>query len=165
MRTILINPVDETITVVELPDKHTIDDIYKALQCTTFGVISLGDGCDLFIDDEGLMSIPRSEEPSYEVTQGFFVLHQNGKPIHMIAGRALVTRHNENGDTVAVPERITVNMIAAFVHWIPKSRRNDAAEIGGELLNLMGIVESQEELEEKRQKEVDLVSRAYNLMP
>ncbi len=167
MRTILIDPLKHTITRHELPEPHELEHLYSAMSVHGVDVICLGEvpplAIDLWVDDEGLMIIPRDHEKPHHVTQGFFVLHNNGRPYNLVAGKALVAASNAAGDTVGLPDVVTPERLAASVAFIPDDKRDVAANIAEAILNLCGCVESEAELAAIRVSNTVLLSRAMAL--
>lgn len=80
------------------PLKHTINysnymDLYAILECEVFDVITLnfdGVGLDVYIDDEGKFK----QNNHYSI----LLLNSNGDIVDIVAGNALIVRHNENGE-------------------------------------------------------------------
>ncbi|MDF7821801.1 hypothetical protein P1X15_29560 [Runella sp. MFBS21] len=72
----LINPIEKTITMVALPKKNKLDEIYKVLDCQLIDFVNVGEN-DLVIDDEGLyvenqtyftwIDLIKDEEENYQV--------------------------------------------------------------------------------------------------
>lgn len=87
MRAILIDPMTESVTVVE----HSGDyrNIYELIDCETFSVIDIGNGEAIYVDDEGLL---------HDDPQHFWKLDTYHNPV---AGKALVLGVNEEGDSIS----------------------------------------------------------------
>jgi hypothetical protein len=159
MRTILIDPAKRTITELDLPDPHKLQDTYDALDCHSIDVIRLGQGVDMWVNDEGLCSFPLPE-----IGEGhFFVLHSQGQPHNLIAGKALVTGVNRAGDTVALQPHITTDFMKMFVRFIPDDKFHHACELAAEIVDNTGVVDSQEELDRLRQRHAAILHHAMEL--
>lgn len=101
MRAILIDPVNFTITEVQLPDdpEKLNDEIYRLLDCETFEVPLIRDNGDsLFIDEEG-----RLREDF--TTRGFFALVDWPYEPYL-CGKALLIGTNEEGESLDVESTV-----------------------------------------------------------
>lgn len=85
----LIDPVEQTVTEVEIDRDNGIEDLYKHLHCSIFTFVEINDKHDgIYVDDEGL----------YAPNQVFF-LHKD-YPYQPLAGYGLVIGTEwETGDS------------------------------------------------------------------
>ncbi len=131
-RMILINPFDRTVSeVVVSGGKDSLDAIRKALGGPGFplddtfpndpadwtglereqrtvsliDIISVGNGVDLIIDDEGRLA---NDQACFQL---------GPDPELVIGGRALIAGHDEEGNTTGI--YLPLNYAAAPVKWLP----------------------------------------------
>lgn len=84
---LLIDPINKKVTEVEF--EHSLDEIYKLINCDTFAVPFIFSNNDsLFVDDEGLLKDP----------EHFFMISEYGRPI---AGMGLILGTDEEGESVS----------------------------------------------------------------
>ena len=87
---ILINPKAETITECFIDTIKGLDDYYSQLECQTFDIAHIGNGHDVYIDDEGLLSIQHDTK--------FFSIEGYHQPL---AGNGIVMGFEaETGNTI-----------------------------------------------------------------
>lgn len=88
MQALLIDPANQTVTTVELPDTgDKLPAIYKHLQCDTFDAATLPNGDTVYVDDEGLL----------KPLQHFFAVRGMPEPF---AGRGLVVGTDNRGRSI-----------------------------------------------------------------
>ena len=105
MKAILIDPVREQVTEVEYNGDYRhiyelLTDDENELDCCTFDVIRIDDREAIFVDDEGLLKMPRY----------FFKYEGYGQPL---AGRGLVLGNDDEGETIAT--KLTADAVRARV--------------------------------------------------
>lgn len=88
MQALLIDPANQTITTVELPDTgDKLPAMNEHLQCDMFDVVTLPNGDTVYVDDEGLL----------KPLQHFFAVRGMPEPL---AGRGLVVGTDNRGRSV-----------------------------------------------------------------
>lgn len=88
MQAHLIDPANQSVTTVELPDsKDRLTAIYRHLQCDTFDVATLPNGDTIYVDDEGLL----------RPLQHFIAIRGMPEPF---AGRGLVMGTDSRGHSI-----------------------------------------------------------------
>lgn len=85
---------DKTHTAVEIREDHQLDDLYAAINCRTFDVVSLEHGIDLFVDDEGLINRSRL---NLALT---IIAFQLGAPTPIFGNGVLIGGDDRTGKTV-----------------------------------------------------------------
>jgi len=88
MNALLINPIDETITEVTFSGDYK--QIQKAIDANCFGVVSIPNDDDIYIDDEGLLK-----------GNNYFFMHKDVPT--PLCGKGLVLGANhDTGDSTSV---------------------------------------------------------------
>jgi hypothetical protein len=54
----LIDPYAKTIEPITIDKSQGLNDYYKYLSCRSFDIVQLNESNDVYVDDEGLLSIP-----------------------------------------------------------------------------------------------------------
>lgn len=104
MRGILINPYEEAVTAVEVDE----DNIAKSIDCEWFTIVHYDMFNDLFVDDEGLMTM--NDETR------FFLIGSYPQPL---AGKGLLLgRDGEN----TIGTDLDVDAVFEAVHFIPADK-------------------------------------------
>jgi len=116
IRAILINPFNETIMNVTMVDTK-LQTIKNLIDCEIITVAGIGTsnqyrGIDLILDDEGLLK--DSEH------QAYFKYGIQSQPY---AGKALMVATNDEGETVSLPENITVEKVSEKVIFFKPSQK------------------------------------------
>lgn len=103
---IVIDPAAMTVSKAEIGSG--LEPIYEAIGngCQNFDIVRIGDGIDMFIDDEGFHE---------NETDRFFSFAGNDQPT---AGRGVILGHDGHGGTISVPDWLTPEIVAAKVWWI-----------------------------------------------
>jgi len=105
MKTILINPFNQTITEVEY--SGNFKEIYKLIDCSTFDCINIDDDNTLFVDDEGLLQENR---------------YFHWKDYTNLAGKALIIgvdyQTGEDCDT-----SWSLQEVENMVEWLPNGHK------------------------------------------
>ena len=114
-RAILINPFNETIMDVTMVDTK-LQTIKNLIDCEIITVAGIGTsnqyrGIDLILDDEGLLK--DSEH------QAYFKYGIQSQPY---AGKALMIATDDEGETVSLPESITVEKVSEKVIFFKPSQ-------------------------------------------
>ena len=115
-RAILINPFNETIMDVMMVDTK-LQTIKNLIDCEIITVAGIGTsnqyrGIDLILDDEGLLK--DSEH------QAYFKYGIQSQPY---AGKALMVATDDEGETVSLPESITVEKVSEKVIFFKPSQK------------------------------------------
>jgi len=115
-RAILINPFNETIMDVTMVDTK-LQTIKNLIDCEIITVAGIGTsnqyrGIDLILDDEGLLK--DSEH------QAYFKYGIQSQPY---AGKALMVATDDEGETVSLPESITVEKVSEKVIFFKPSQK------------------------------------------
>ena len=115
-RAILINPFNETIIDVTMVDTK-LQTIKNLIDCEIITVAGIGTsnqyrGIDLILDDEGLLK--DSEH------QAYFKYGIQSQPY---AGKALMVATDDEGETVSLPESITVEKVSEKVIFFKPSQK------------------------------------------
>jgi len=115
-RAILINPFNETIMDVTMVDTK-LQTIKNLIDCEIITVAGIGTsnqyrGIDLILDDEGLLK--DSEH------QAYFKYGIQSQPY---AGKALMVATDDEGETVSLPENITVEKVSEKVIFFKPSQK------------------------------------------
>jgi hypothetical protein len=103
MQAIIINPHTRTVTKQAIPDG--LEGLYETMRCDTVTALDVGAGLTLWLDDEGL----------FKESQKFFEL---GKYPDPLAGIAVILSTTQDGDSVDVDERLTIEMVEREVRFI-----------------------------------------------
>ena len=114
-RAILIDPFTETIMEVTMVDTK-LQTIKNLIDCEIITVAGIGTsnqyrGIDLILDDEGLLK--DSEH------QAYFKYGIQSQPY---AGKALMVATDDEGETVSLPESITVEKVSEKVIFFKPSQ-------------------------------------------
>ena len=115
-RAILIDPFTETVSNVTLVDTK-LQTIKNLIDCEIITVAGIGTsnqyrGIDLILDDEGLLK--DSEH------QAYFKYGIQSQPY---AGKALMVATDDEGETVSLPENITVEKVSEKVIFFKPSKK------------------------------------------
>ena len=115
-RAILIDPFTETIMDVTMVDTK-LQTIKNLIDCEIITVAGIGTsnqyrGIDLILDDEGLLK--DSEH------QAYFKYGIQSQPY---AGKALMVATDDKGETVSLPESITVEKVSEKVIFFKPSQK------------------------------------------
>ena len=115
IKAILIDPFTETITEVKMVDTK-LQTIKNLIDCEIITVAGIGTsnqyrGIDLILDDEGLLK--DSEH------QAYFKYGIQSQPY---AGKALMVATDDEGETVSLPESITVEKVSEKVIFFKPSQ-------------------------------------------
>ena len=115
-RAILIDPFTETIMEVMMVDTK-LQTIKNLIDCEIITVAGIGTsnqyrGIDLILDDEGLLK--DSEH------QAYFKYGIQSQPY---AGKALMVATDDEGETVSLPEIITVEKVSEKVIFFKPSQK------------------------------------------
>ena len=115
-RAILIDPFTETIMDVTMVDTK-LQTIKNLIDCEIITVAGIGTsnqyrGIDLILDDEGLLK--DSEH------QAYFKYGIQSQPY---AGKALMVATDDEGETVSLPEIITVEKVSEKVIFFKPSQK------------------------------------------
>jgi hypothetical protein len=115
-KAILIDPFTETIMDVTLVDTK-LQTIKNLIDCEIITVAGIGTsnqyrGIDLILDDEGLLK--DSEH------QAYFKYGIQSQPY---AGKALMVATDDEGETVSLPESITVEKVSEKVIFFKPSQK------------------------------------------
>ena len=115
-RAILINPFNETIMNVTMVDTK-LQTIKNLIDCEIITVAGIGTsnqyrGIDLILDDEGLLK--DSEH------QAYFKYGIQSQPY---AGKALMVATDDEGETVSLPESVTVEKVSEKVIFFKPSQK------------------------------------------
>ena len=115
-RAILIDPFTETIIEVMMVDTK-LQTIKNLIDCEIITVAGIGTsnqyrGIDLILDDEGLLK--DSEH------QAYFKYGIQSQPY---AGKALMVATDDEGETVSLPEIITVKKVSEKVIFFKPSQK------------------------------------------
>lgn len=104
MKTIVIDPVAQTVTEEELTpnDKHTIHDIYRLLEIDCFDRVTFDNQHDLVVDDEGLFHI-----------KGMFMFEGYPNPL---ANKACLFKNTRAGNWLE--PKLTVEQVKAKVRFL-----------------------------------------------
>jgi hypothetical protein len=102
---ILINPKAETITECFIDTLKGLEDYYTQLECQTFDIAHIGNGHDVYIDDEGLLNIQHDTK--------FFSIEGYYQPL---VGNGIVMGFNaEDGETINCT--LTIDEVKARVKF------------------------------------------------
>jgi len=156
MRTILIDPVANTVTEHTLPDsgKGNLHSFYDVLNCDLVDYVSLGNNVDLWVDDEGALKDAAE--------RGYFVVHNMGRGHRLIAGRGLVVGHDEDGNSTSIPDRVTVDMIKRHILFFHPNDVAQAVDLMDQITSLNGWVESREDLAARQSEMVLIMEKAVH---
>ena len=114
MRATLINPFDNTIEDIDIPNTK-IETIYEQIGAGRFDIARLGSNVVAFVDDMGL----------YRKDQRFWFFDMQGGR-KLMAGKALLLSTDFEGETIELDPRATLELTRAFVRFIGNG---DAAEV------------------------------------
>ena len=115
-RAILIDPFTETIMNVTMVDTK-LQTIKNLIDCEIITVSGIGTsnqyrGIDLILDDEGLLKDSNH--------QAYFKYGIQSQPY---AGKALMVATDDEGETVSLPESITVEKVSEKVIFFKPSQK------------------------------------------
>lgn len=120
MRTILIDPFAMTVTEYDL--KPGLEAIYAAIgvdgKRSGFDTMRWAKDVIAFVDDFGM----------FKQSQRFWHVYGDKQ---MLAGRALIAGLAENGDTVALPDRMTCDLVQGHVAWLGSAENAERSIAGG----------------------------------
>ena len=106
IKTILIDPYDQSISYVDISDSN-IQDYYSVMQCSCFDVIRLGDGVIMFVDDEGILKDNR-----------YFQLGRQ-----TFAGRSIIADSTDDGGTT--DSHLTIDQVSEKIEWLPEGHKEE----------------------------------------
>lgn len=159
----LIDPNSKSITSIELPEKQTLDHIRRLLGSKWLGPVNLGYGVTIFVDDCGMLHIPREVAPPHNVTAGFFVVHNLSVACALCAGKGVVIMRSPRGELLALPSEVTIEVMSQIIKFVPKDQRNSAADLCKELVADCCEVKSKAHYAELMAREANIVKRAMAL--
>ena len=162
-RSILIDPIAKAVTEIMVPRIGANYHIHKLIGCDCCDHIDFGSGVMLSVDDECLSHITREAELPHNVTQGFFVIHLNGAPRNLIAGKGVLWAYDAQGETIDLPAWVTPTLIQQHVKFVADHHRNAAADLCEEILAHAGIALGQEQIQLHQRRYADIVRRAMAL--
>ena len=115
-RAILIDPFTETVMDVTMVDTK-LQTIKNLIDCEIITVAGIGTsnqyrGIDLILDDEGLLKNSNH--------QAYFKYGIQSQPY---AGKALMVATDDEGETVSLPESITVEKVSEKVIFFKPSQK------------------------------------------
>jgi hypothetical protein len=115
-RAILIDPFTETVMDVTMVDTK-LQTIKNLIDCEIITVAGIGTsnqyrGIDLILDDEGLLKDSNH--------QAYFKYGIQSQPY---AGKALMVATDDQGETVSLPESITVEKVSEKVIFFKPSKK------------------------------------------
>jgi hypothetical protein len=115
-RAILIDPFTETVMDVTMVDTK-LQTIKNLIDCEIITVAGIGTsnqyrGIDLILDDEGLLKDSNH--------QAYFKYGIQSQPY---AGKALMVATDDQGETVSLPESITVEKVSEKVIFFKPSQK------------------------------------------
>lgn len=101
--TVLVIPDLQSDELREIPiEPDTLRMLYREIGCTSIDLVRLGDhpvpGLDLYVDDEGLLK----EAPQYNVRAMALILATTGALHQSYVGHAVVTRSDDEGETIGL---------------------------------------------------------------
>jgi len=116
IKAILIDPFTETIMNVTMVDTK-LQTIKNLIDCEIITVAGIGTsnqyrGIDLILDDEGLLKDSNH--------QAYFKYGIQSQPY---AGKALMVATDDEGETVSLPESITVEKVSEKVIFFKPSKK------------------------------------------
>ena len=162
-RSLLIDSTAKTVTEIMVPRNDANNHIHKLIGCESCDRVAFGCGVMLSVDDNGLSRISRKAEPPHDVTQGFFVTHDNGVPRQLIAGKGILWTYNSEGETIDLPAWVTTTLIQQHVAFVADHHRNAAANLCEEILSRAGISADPEQIQLHQRRYADIVRRALAL--
>jgi len=162
-RSLLIDPVAKNVTEIMVPRIDANNHIHKLIGCDYCDQVAFGCGVMLSVDDNGLSRISRKTQSPHDVTQGFFVTHDNGEPRHIIAGKGILWTYDSEGETVDLPAWVTPTLIRQHVAFVADHHRNAAADLCAEILSQAGIAAGPEQILIHQRRYADIVRRAMAL--
>jgi hypothetical protein len=156
MRTILIDPVANTVTEHALPDstEGNLQSFYDVLNCDLVECITLGDGVDLWLDEEGALK----EAPD----RGYFVVHNMGRGHRLLAGRGLVVGHDGEGNSASLPDYITVDLIKRSILFYQADEQETALSLMDEVMELNGWVSDEQDLLARQSSMAGIMEKAVH---
>lgn len=111
MRAFLINPTDRTISTLDHSGK--LEDMYKSIQCETVDRVGLTPDLDMWVDDEGHISVGKN----------IFELSGSAQ---RYAGNGLVLGHDDEGNSS--PAEITIQRLLELVRWTELASSGEIGE-------------------------------------
>ena len=109
---LLLDATNKTITEIELGD---FQDIQDKIGCRCFAIIDLGQGVDYLYDDEGLLNEAYIDDDG--IKHNMFGIQIKGYH-QVVMGNALISGHNEEGETVDCPvSKKQVESVVTFVEY------------------------------------------------
>ena len=134
MKATLIDPKTRTVSDMELPDKITLDEIYKIIGdgCEMVEVVRLpgGNNDGMYVNEEGMLKLEYDDEGN--CTSDFFMLRNPGHaPAHIIVGRGLILGCDKEGNEQSTD--LSAEVMRGFVMWLKPGAKNKVAEMVGEL--------------------------------
>jgi hypothetical protein len=162
-RSLLIDPVAKTVTGIMVPLNNANTNFHNIIGCDSCDQVAFGCGIMLSVDDKGLSRISRDPRPPRQVTQGFFVTHDNGVPRQLIAGKGILWTYDSEGETIDLPAWVTPSLIRQHVAFVADRHRNAAADLCEEILSQAGIAADPEQIQIHQRRYADIVRRAMAL--
>jgi len=128
-RRILIDPIANTITNIDVSCVNASEQIHRIIDCDYCCQVDFGSHVFLTVDDEGMLYIPRETQLPYNIMQGFFVIHTGDMARKLIAGRGILWAYNAEGETIDLPDWFQPEEIAEVIKFVPAEQRNVAADL------------------------------------
>ena len=162
-RSLLIDPVAKTVTEIMVPLINANTHFHNIIGCDSCDQVAFGCGVMLSVDDKGLSRISRDPRPPHDITQGFFVTHDNGVPRQLIAGKGILWTYDSEGETVDLPAWVTPALIRQHVAFVADHHRNTAADLCGEILFRARIAADPEQIQIYQRRYAEIIRRALEL--
>jgi hypothetical protein len=102
---IFIDSKNETITECIIDTTKGLEDYYTQLECRTFDIAHIGNGHDVYIDDEGLLNIQHDTK--------FFTI--KGYPQPLVGNGVVMGFEAETGETINCT--LTIDEVKARVKF------------------------------------------------
>lgn len=119
MRAILINPFDQTIEDIDIPNVE-IETIYEQIGHEGFDISRLGSNVVAFVDEMGL----------YRKDQRYWLFDKPGGRV-LMAGKALILSMGFDGETLELDPRATLALTRQYVRWLGNAETAEAAIVAG----------------------------------
>ncbi len=105
MKAIKIDVKNKSVYWVDINKEDDLKSIYEHLECSTFDIVPIGNGMDMYVDDEGLLL----NEPI-----GAFKFKYSD--MQAFSGHGLIMGCNEDGESIPPP--ITVKAIETVIEFV-----------------------------------------------